>query len=124
MRSMNCAICSVEFGLSDNLYAFRVADHTWFKCPNGHKNRFAGPNPSERKIAALERLLERHRELNAKNQAELEEWKTALRHCPICKQRVSGARSGEVAAHKLSVHLQQIHAARGAVLALMPGSPA
>jgi hypothetical protein len=119
---MSCIDCGVEFGLTDELYAQRVADGKNFVCPNGHRQRFTGPSAEQKRIHALERERNLLSERFLRASDELEQWKQALRHCPICRERVSQARSIEVAAHRLNVHLQQTHQARGAVLALMPAS--
>lgn len=124
MISLNCIECGIEFGLAGPLYERRVKDHRDFTCPNGHKQRFTGKSDEQKAIERLERIEQTLWESNRELTEELEVWKQLGRHCPICHERVSQARSSEVAAHKLSLHLQQTHNARGALLALMPGASA
>jgi hypothetical protein len=124
MRFVHCYLCATQFSMDDALFDKRVADHRDFYCPNGHKQQFIGKTEDEKTIERLERSRRVWEEQYAIVHDELKQWRQAMRFCPICRERVSQARSPEVAAHKLSLHLQEIHHARGAVLALMPGASA
>ena len=124
MKHTFCITCGIEWSMPTSLYEQRIRDQDWFYCPNGHPQRFSGKNDEEKKREQAEALTQRFRDLYEAESGELERWKQAMRHCPICNERVSQARSIEIAAHRLSLHLQQIHHARGAVLALMPGETA
>ena len=60
---IECASCSVDFGIGDDFMARRRKDHQTFYCPNGHENFYAGPSAEEKRLAQTERELEAARSL-------------------------------------------------------------
>lgn len=61
--------------------------HETFYCPAGHSNYFAGKTEHEKRIAQLERQLERHRredlESSVKQRRIAERLLNAYKHCPF-----------------------------------------
>lgn len=60
---IECAACSVDFGIGADFMARRRKDHGNFYCPNGHVNYYPGPSAEEKKLAQAERELEAARSL-------------------------------------------------------------
>lgn len=52
--AIECAACSVDFGIGDGFMQRRLKDHQNFYCPNGHVNYFPQPNEQERLKQQLE----------------------------------------------------------------------
>lgn len=74
---IECAACSIDFGIGDDFMARRREDHRNFYCPNGHSNIYPGPSKEERRLAAAEAELEAarslaQREARRREQAERE----------------------------------------------------
>jgi hypothetical protein len=56
---IQCCNCGVNFGMSDELYEQRRADHkSWF-CPNGHGQHFTGKSEADKLREELERTTAR-----------------------------------------------------------------
>lgn len=60
---IECAGCSIDFGIGADFMARRRKDHATFYCPNGHGNAYNGPSADEKKLAQTERELEAARSL-------------------------------------------------------------
>ena len=63
---IECANCSVDFGIGADFERRRRDDHGTFYCPNGHGNHFPGPTEAEKKAKQLERELDAARSLAAR----------------------------------------------------------
>lgn len=50
-----CGTCHVVFALERGFFDARVADHGFFRCPNGCQMRFSQETPEEVRIRQLER---------------------------------------------------------------------
>lgn len=51
---IECANCSIDFGIGDAFMAARRKDHRSFYCPNGHSNYYSGDNTEEKLAKELE----------------------------------------------------------------------
>lgn len=60
---IECAACSIDFGIGADFMARRRKDHANFYCPNGHSNHYPGPSAEEKRLAQAERELEAARSL-------------------------------------------------------------
>ena len=54
MHIIECAGCSIDFGIGDDFMARRRKDHATFYCPNGHTNYYSGDNAEEKIRKELE----------------------------------------------------------------------
>jgi hypothetical protein len=64
---IECAACSVDFGIGDDFMARRRKDHGVFYCPNGHQNYYSGDNAEEAAKKEAERLARVADSLRASN---------------------------------------------------------
>jgi hypothetical protein len=64
---IECATCSVDFGIGADFMRRRREDHQGFFCPNGHSNVYRGDNEAEklRKQLAREEAARRRAEVRA-----------------------------------------------------------
>lgn len=60
---IECAACSIDFGIGADFVARRRKDHKSFYCPNGHSLSYSGPSAEEKRLASTERELEAARSL-------------------------------------------------------------
>ncbi|WP_248582574.1 hypothetical protein [Nocardioides sp. InS609-2] len=60
---IECADCSIDFGIGDDFMKRRRADHQSFYCPNGHSLSYKGPSDAEKRATRAERELEAARSL-------------------------------------------------------------
>lgn len=60
---IECAGCSVDFGIGDDFMRRRRDDHQTFYCPNGCWNHYPGPSAAEKEQKRLARELEAARSL-------------------------------------------------------------
>lgn len=81
MHIIECAACSIDFGIGADFMAKRRNDHENFYCPNGHSNHYPGPSAAEKEQKRLERELEAARSLatrESRRRADAEQ--SARRH--------------------------------------------
>lgn len=60
---IECATCSIDFGIGADFMRRRIQDHATFYCPNGHSNHYPGPSKQEKRLAQAERELDAARSL-------------------------------------------------------------
>jgi len=53
---IECAGCSIDFGIGDDFMKRRREDHQVFYCPNGHPNVYRGDNEAEKLRKQVEQL--------------------------------------------------------------------
>lgn len=63
---IECAACSIDFGIGEDFMARRRRDHGTFYCPNGHANVYKGPSDTEKERDRLRQELEVSRSLAAR----------------------------------------------------------
>ena len=100
---IECANCSMDFGIGSDFMARRREDHQGFYCPNGHSNYYPGATQQEKELAAAKDQLQASRELTRQERdrrvlAERERdeisaedarlrWRVANGVCPCCHRR-------------------------------------
>lgn len=60
--ALECATCSIDFGIGANFMSRRRIDHQRFYCPNGHANVYNGPTDAEKERDRLRNQLQWTRE--------------------------------------------------------------
>ena len=60
---IECAACSIDFGIGADFMKRRREDHETFYCPNGHSNYYGGPTAAEKRAKKAEQELEAARSL-------------------------------------------------------------
>lgn len=63
---LECASCSIDFGIGTDFEARRREDHASFYCPNGHSNHYPGPSAAEKEQKRLAAELDAARALAAR----------------------------------------------------------
>lgn len=118
---LNCASCGVVFGITAEYRDRRRIDHASFTCPNGHTNVFRGPTEEEKQIEQLKRQWQDSAAIVRQRDLDVEDWRRALRVCPICEEVTTRAIYVETIRLKVAEHLRSEHGARQRLRALPPG---
>lgn len=85
---IECASCSVDFGIGDNFMRRRREDHGTFYCPNGHPNVYRGDNTEEKLRKELE-AAQRQRDMAREDR----DWQRQQR---LTAERQRAAAKGQV----------------------------
>lgn len=85
---IECAACSIDFGIGDDFMARRREDHGTFYCPNGHVNYYPQDNEAER----LRKELDREKQRSENNAA----YATRERERRLAAERQRAAARGQV----------------------------
>ena len=118
MKSVACAKCGVEFGLTDAMEHARREDHAWFYCPNGHSQHFPGRTAEEKRIEELEASWQRTSRTLRQRDDENTNLKHELRRCPICEEVVTRAQFVATIRPEVAEHLRDEHGARARLRAI------
>lgn len=62
---VECAACSMPFGMSEKFRNERLADHATFYCPSGHRNYYGGKSKTEKLQEELDRSTAREKSLSS-----------------------------------------------------------
>ena len=71
LTTLNCASCSIVFGIPQDFEERRREDHRTFYCPSGHTNIYGGKSEAEKLRKQLE---ERERQIEAEK-ARADYWR-------------------------------------------------
>ena len=88
LEVIECANCSMPFGVSERFLKDRRRDHTTFYCPHGHHNFYPQESEEEKlrkqkDAAVLEAMEERQKRIDAEK-AHKRLVKTGV--CPCCRR--------------------------------------
>lgn len=67
LRTTECYLCGVIFGMPAELYGYRLNDRKTFYCPNGHGQIFGGKTEAEK----LQEQLDEERRRRSQTEMEL-----------------------------------------------------
>jgi len=111
LNVLNCAACSMTFGISTSFENRRREDHDTFYCPAGHSNWYSGLNEKEQLRESLDR--ERSRRTHVEDQLAAAEASrraykghlTRIRNriadgvCPWCQRSFANVRAHVTSQH-------------------------
>lgn len=78
-----CCNCGIEFTMPADLQAALRRSHKTFYCPNGHGQHYSGETADQKRIAQLEKLLERARDRADRHFIQEQGAIGALKACPL-----------------------------------------
>ncbi len=83
---LECANCSIDFGIGDLFMKERRKDHATFYCPNGHRNYYPQKNTEEQAIAERDAA----RELAARESRRRKAAEDAAKHAEYQRRYAKG----------------------------------
>lgn len=99
---VDCATCSIAFGIPTAFEKRRRRDHEAFYCPNGHANVYGGATADEKaaaqnkqQLADTKRQLARERDRSGRLAAQRDQARAEKRAEKAAKTRIKNARDRE-----------------------------